>query len=617
MVKKAQLGDKQCMERLTELAEKRLRIDVYRLTLQAELTQEIIQETLFEMFKVLKDLEDARRFWPWLYKIALNKVRLHHRNEQRRKTVPLSAVPDAGTPRNGQEAMAGAITQEVKEIVFAAMRALKPRHRAVLTMRCYREMAYSDIAESMGCSEFAAKMLFYRAKQALRKELSRNGLGKASLMTALLLFGKMTAPAEAAEVSVTAAATKVGLLAGMVGLVTSKTAIVSLGTASVLAVGTIVATSRPEKGVVGSGPDLVAGPGIVSPFGESTNGAEEYWYYFPEGPGRPMMMRGRYHASDDRSYCQVLQNDQANYYYQGNTIYINNHRMYAGNLSVLRLPTDGPALSSFLSQVQGNGAKMPYVPNKNKGLLIVAARDENQGSPQDALRRNHAWVTRHYNVLEEDYFRYDWPATVKTVDNRDTMHRRGWTYFRITGQINGEKVAGKGRIPFVYAMSKQHGPWLDLRIGDKLRVVDDETGACVYGADGRILARYDGGSFFRGLARPWMGMHTIDTVRRDAAEQSVSFETRHTPGTGKVAVELDCEQVRLTYTIDLEADVVEEIAFSAGDAGIGRLSFSYLQSISGLGNEFAKPRIQTYRGPRKDSKGLLWLAQLAGGSLTK
>jgi DNA-directed RNA polymerase specialized sigma24 family protein len=78
LVRQAQLGDRDSINRLAEVVRGCLRTDIYRLTLDAELTQEIIQECMLEMFKVLGDLKEAERFWPWLYKIALNKIRLYH-----------------------------------------------------------------------------------------------------------------------------------------------------------------------------------------------------------------------------------------------------------------------------------------------------------------------------------------------------------------------------------------------------------------------------------------------------------------------------------------------------------------------------------------------------------
>ena len=254
LVERAQLGDKQGLERLTELAEERLREDVGRITLNPDLTQDIVQETLLEMLKKLGKLREADRFWKWLTNIAFNKINHHHRKEERYKTTPASSRGNTDGPQHNQEAVAELIGKEFQQIVGAAMQCLKPRQRMVLTLRCYRDMTYSEIAEVMGCSEFAAMMLFHRAKKSLGKQLSRHGYGKGLLIPALVLFGKLTASSEAsaAQISVCAAVTEGSLLVGLAGLATSKTTLVCLGTAGVLAVGTAVSTLTPETPVAGS-----------------------------------------------------------------------------------------------------------------------------------------------------------------------------------------------------------------------------------------------------------------------------------------------------------------------------------------------------------------------------
>ncbi|MHC4482765.1 MAG: RNA polymerase sigma factor, partial [Planctomycetota bacterium] len=106
LVKRAQRGDKECLDRLTEAAEKSLRVDVYRITLEHDLTQDIVQETILEMLKVFSELREADRFWSWLYKIALNKIRSYHRSQKHRKIMPLSAMPDGNMQEDHQQAMA-------------------------------------------------------------------------------------------------------------------------------------------------------------------------------------------------------------------------------------------------------------------------------------------------------------------------------------------------------------------------------------------------------------------------------------------------------------------------------------------------------------------------------
>ncbi len=261
-------------------------------------------------------------------------------------------------------------------------------------------------------------------------------------------------------------------------------------------------------------------------------------------------------------------------------------------------------------RVEGHPGGMEYVADSRKGLLVVLARDAANG--------RKTWrVDRHEAVLEEQYFQSDWPASVKIADNRDEMHRRGWTWFRLSGQINGEEVAGTGRVPFVYETSGAHYPWLDISVGGRLRIVDTGAEAGVYDSAAKLLGRYEGGSFFEGLAKPWMGLHTIDIVRRDAAGRRVWFETKHDAARGKAEIVLTFDAVKLVYEIDLRSDVIDRITFrekSDGDQdAMGEVRFSYLQEIPPTSGEFAAPRPISSAGGIKDRLGTFWLAKLAGG----
>lgn len=609
LIRRAQCGDRQCLEKLAEQARGRLHTFVYRLTQQEELTQEIVQESLFEMYKVLGKLKSAERFWPWLHGIATNKLRHHYRTERTQRNLAVSSAERNGSAKERHDGLERLVGEELKQIVWSAMQKLRTQHKAVLVMRCYDDMAYADIAEAMGCSEFGTRMLFLRAKRALQRELSKNGFSKGSFLAALVLFGKMTAPSEAAaaQVSVSAAATKVGLLATVAGLATTKTAIISLTAAGALTVGTIVTTSDSWRHT--EGPEQAMSiPQAVAPFDQSENAEEEFWYYFPDGPAGSMMLRARSGAVGDRSSWQVLQNAKANYLYRDGTVYINNHRMWAGDLSVLKIPTDPSEMTEFISQAEGGSKAPEHVTASGKGLLVVAARDK-------AGDESRPWVIRHRNMLDEDFFQGDWPAAANTVDKRDEMHHRGWTYFRVTGQINGQNIYGAGRIPFVDDLRVSYSPWLKLQVGS-LTIADSYTDAYVSRSASDQLGTYKGGSFFKGLLRPWAGLHTIDTVRRDAAEQHIKFETKYTPASEFVLVELVCGNVKLVYKINLETDVIDEITFTTDQGDKGNLKFSYLQSVDGVGGEFVRPvRPRSEKTSYHESPGLLWLVQLLNGSL--
>ena len=112
-----------------------------------------------------------------------------------------------------------------------------------------------------------------------------------------------------------------------------------------------------------------------------------------------------------------------------------------------------------------------------------------------------------------------------------------------------------------------------------------------------------------------MGLHTVDSVRRDAASKRVWFETKYGAGKGKAEVVLSCDNVKLVYEIDLERDVVERITFlgknNGGQDATGEVRFSYLQEISATSGGFTAPRPMSSARGRWDRLGTFWVAKLA------
>ncbi|MCL5281573.1 MAG: sigma-70 family RNA polymerase sigma factor [Planctomycetes bacterium] len=606
LVERARQGDKASLEKLAAMARERLRVYVYRLTQKDDLTQEIVQESLLEMCKILGKLQKTDRFWPWLYGIATNKLHRHYRTEKAMRHAAAAEERRRQNIREREEGFEGLISEELKQIVSNAMQKLRTRHKAVLVMRCYDGMSYGEIAESMGCNEFSTRMLFVRAKRALQKELLRKGFGRGSLLAALIVFGKMTAPskAAAAQLTVPAAALKVGLGASVAGLATSATGIVSLAAAGALTVGTVVTTSNLRSTQPPSSSVSITS-GAASPYATSSTAHQQFWYYFPNGPQGALMLRAQSRTSPNR----VLQNDRANYTFENGTVHINNYRMWLDDLSVFKLPTDSTEMRGFLAQVEGIRNDIPPAPGSGKGLLTVVERQT------ETAGASRPWTIRNPNVLDADYFQSDWPSGAQIVDHRDAMHQRGWTWFRVRGNVRDRTITGTGRIPFTYAAARQHNAWMKLRIGDAMFILDGGGSASLQDAQGTALAQYPQGSFFKGLSQPWMGLHTIDSVRRDAAERRAGFETQVLSGGGQARVTVLSGKTRLVYLIDLEADLVRQIDLWTNDAPVGTLEFEYLQDVNIRLNEFADPPVRSERTAPRNSSGMLWLVRLAEGNL--
>jgi len=633
LVELAQRDREKYMSQLVREAKGRLCAYVYRVTLDHDLTDDMSQEILLQMMQSLESLNQSERFWPWMYRIAHNKIQEHFKSKQRKKMVSASAFyKDFLTHRSNyyqEDGLKQMLQEELSQKVMTAMKQIKQQYRAVLSLRCFEQLSYADIAEAMQCNEVTARVLFFRAKKAIKKQLTNQGLSKSLLLTSLGLFGKLTAPADAASsVTVTAASTKVGLTTAALATAGSKLGIATIATIVTLA--SIGISVLPER----SGPDASLSA-VFLPSREDVNsihfttqlqdndpnlggsyskGAYEQWFYFPDGIDGPMFMRmQRWTPEQDKKLCSWLENSRGNYYYASdqNLVYVHNYRVCWSNLKVCRLPTDKEELNGFISKVEGDQPSYcEYSRDPETGLLISSM-------DYRFINASNFLTEYFYNTIGPDYFRYEWPESVPVIDQRDQMHKRGWTYFRIGGEINGTNISGLGQIPFIYDAVNEHPAWMKLNTADELEVIDCHTGAQLRRANGATIATYPAGTFFKGLSRPWMGMHTADLVRRDAAEKCIWFDSERLENEDTVIITLDYrENTSLLYTINMEKDIVEDIRFVVNGMNVGTLYFSYLQDISQTDSEFTEPVISdVFQVPTQKSSGILWLVNLAYGNL--
>ncbi|MBN1818142.1 MAG: RNA polymerase sigma factor [Sedimentisphaerales bacterium] len=609
LIRQAQSGNTESLHRLAEIATPRLQSHVYRMTLQEDLTADIVQESILEMLRIIGKLKQADKFWPWLYGIATNKLHRHHRDERKHNGPRIEEIGFGGVSQEQQQGLENLLSQELRQIISRAMQGLKPRHRAVLSMRCYEEMSYAQIAEVLNCNQFAAQMLFLRAKRALHKQLSRQGLGKGALMMTLVLFGKMTASSEAAaaQLTISAAGMQVGLGAAVAATVLSKGAAVTFMTAGAISAGVVLNNTSSEMRSDPATAEPHTPAKTTAVIGTNHSEPSQSWYFFPEGPGGAVMLRKTILDESGREVCITLQNERDNYHYDiaKNILFQDNWRWYNKDLSVLSLPTDPPALQTFLNQTQGlneQSGSARFLPMRRDGLLVIASHSAQES---DITR-----VAQHENILEEEYFQFVWPAGTPVVDRRDTMHQRGWTTFDMAGQIAGKAVSGYGQIPFRYAEKNRHPAWLQIHIGS-LYLVDTPQGGYLRDAAGSVRSLLPG-SLFHGLSRPWMGLHAIDTVRRDAALYQILFTTRKIDES-YIEVILCEEDISCIFRIGLQSDLVEEIAFK-GDGLEGRIKFNYHQEP--LSDALRIPYVSQSRHSQEVEQSL-WLMDISRAGLAK
>lgn len=240
LIHEAQLGNKHSLDRLAELARERLFVYVYRLTLDENLTEDILQETILFMIQSIDKLEHVDKFWQWMFRTAMGKVQHHYRELKRKRAAELSEEERLRIHHRVSVELNDGLTEllrkELSDAVFKAMRRLKLKYRNILILRCLENLEYYEIADVMKCSELGSRVLFFRAKTSLRRQLAMQGFGKRHMLIAMALFGFVTASAKAASSgTVTAASLEVGFAASLVAAISSKLGIAVTACAATIA----------------------------------------------------------------------------------------------------------------------------------------------------------------------------------------------------------------------------------------------------------------------------------------------------------------------------------------------------------------------------------------------
>lgn len=608
------------MDELITAVQPRIRAYILRCTLNEDSTEDILQETMLQLLISLKSLKNSERFWPWLFKIASNKVISHFRKAKNRPSIRFSAMEehvlesaleDKSVSGNDQPAL-----QEIVGSIMQGMEALTAPQRSVLALRCFEGLQYQEIAEAVGCSTSTARVQFLRARKKLNSSLTRSGFSKKAALPALVLFGKLTAGQQTLAATITPATVTIETGLSTAQTITAaaeayfaKTAVAAAAVAAVFMLGQLAWNRThphpyPLREQVQSVHYTVQGIGLVeddikavavSPANRSrkadvdigpyySKGAYEQWLQFPQGPDGAVLVRMQRWSIDKKDkLCGWLQNGRANYYYFSgdNEIYITNDP-----IGMLTLPTDPPEMTEFLLRHIDYQDRIKYARDRKTGLLKT--RNDNRVPSVKNFKTEYA-----YNTLVEQDFAPFWPKNAGVIDQRDPMHYRGWTYFTIEGKLGNMPITGKGQLPFFYVPSLEHAPWLEMQIGDTLRILDTPGGACMIDQETGQTLHYPAGTFFVGLGRPWSGLRAFDTLQRDAAAERIPFSAKRVEETGRVQLErkLGRDVYKILYTVDMAKDVISTIQFvrTGSSPAKGSLTFTYAQELEDLAGPFQQP----------------------------
>ncbi|MBL9149000.1 MAG: RNA polymerase sigma factor [Phycisphaerae bacterium] len=149
-------GDRRAFQTLVERYREDLLRFLFRFLGSRAAADDVFQETFLQVHLAADTFDADRRFRPWLFAIAANKARDHHRRQRRRTMTSLSAPVSDGdaslvdlletdAPEAGRETDTREIGTRVKRVVDEM-----PNHyREILLLAYFQRMSYQQIAECL------------------------------------------------------------------------------------------------------------------------------------------------------------------------------------------------------------------------------------------------------------------------------------------------------------------------------------------------------------------------------------------------------------------------------------------------------------------------------------
>lgn len=148
---------------------------IHRQVRHDQQAEDLTQDVFLNFHRSTARLDPERKLEPWLFTIAVNRMRDHWRSSSYRATEPNQDANgeeyDRGLP-SGEELPEVRLERlERAGALHDAIDALPESLRSTLTLRALKGLSFSRIAEIIGRNEVAVRKRYSRAVNALRDQL--------------------------------------------------------------------------------------------------------------------------------------------------------------------------------------------------------------------------------------------------------------------------------------------------------------------------------------------------------------------------------------------------------------------------------------------------------------
>jgi RNA polymerase sigma-70 factor (ECF subfamily) len=175
LLREARSGNRASLGNLAVIVRERMYPFVFRTTLNHDLTEDILQETLLAVVQQISTLRGDRKFWPWVYRIAWNKVQDNFRRHRVRSLARAFFLKNQHhtkrTQADNRNLLEARIHEETLQQVSSILEQLSRRHRDILRLRYYDRLPYNQIASMTRTTPEEARVRSFRARKSLKAHM--------------------------------------------------------------------------------------------------------------------------------------------------------------------------------------------------------------------------------------------------------------------------------------------------------------------------------------------------------------------------------------------------------------------------------------------------------------
>ena len=162
LVQRAQQGDPEAFDRLTELIVDRLFSVAYRILRQRQSAEDATQQALITIWRQLPQLRDPDRFEAWCHRLLVHASYAEHRRQKREAPNPELDVIATND---------GYLSVEDRDQLERGFRRLTAEQRAVLVLQHYLSYSHEQIADVLGVPIGTVRSRLHGARSAMRAVL--------------------------------------------------------------------------------------------------------------------------------------------------------------------------------------------------------------------------------------------------------------------------------------------------------------------------------------------------------------------------------------------------------------------------------------------------------------